>query len=473
MALSLLPAGCEAPAAGGTGAAPDAGAAADGAAAVDAATDTGPAHWQAPFDPAVCGAAPYAWLPPAEVGEVVSWAELPLSQVPAAELQALLSATEFDGVAEILHGARNFRLRYTTQDRGQRREATAAVGVPFGDDVPDGPLPVVVWLHGTTGFSDGCVPSRDDLEAAAAPTVLASQGWIGVAPDYLGALGFGEPSPAGTFMPYLVGEPTALSSLDSIRAALAALEADPELPRPDRSRVVLLGGSQGGHAAFFVERYAPHYAPELGLVAAVAAVPPTDLLGHAREALAEWSDTTGAMAFVLTAMRAWYGRPDDLLGVLSDAEPHRLASRLEGLMATSCDIGGELDDVDTIEEVLAPELLTAVEEQGWGGLDPWGCYLAENGVATTSVPRVSDTPFLATFTEKDRLVLTPVEREDVPRLCGLGYRIEYLECAGLPHSEGGVAALPTALRWIHDRLAGRPWPQGDVCRVTPPEECEI
>ena len=34
----------------------------------------------------------------------------------------------------------------------------------------------------------------------------------------------------------------------------------------------------------------------------------------------------------------------------------------------------------------------------------WGCFLAESSMGRTSVPRISDTPFLTTYSELDELV---------------------------------------------------------------------
>jgi hypothetical protein len=75
---------------------------------------------------------------------------------------------------------------------------------------------------------------------------------------------------------------------------------------------------------------------------------------------------------------------------------------------------------------------------------------------------------LATFSELDELVQTPVELAHVPALCGQGYRLEVVTCAGADHAGGAVASLPYALRWLRDRLDGVAWPQGGLCQVAAP-----
>ena len=85
-----------------------------------------------------------------------------------------------------------------------------------------------------------------------------------VATDYAG---LGTPGPH----PYLVGDGSAYSVLDSIRAAR-------EFGRGGiGNRYVVWGESQGGHAALWTGQYAANYAPELQLVGVAAAAPPTDL----------------------------------------------------------------------------------------------------------------------------------------------------------------------------------------------------
>jgi predicted esterase len=401
---------------------------------------------------------------------VIAWEELPLSGMSAEQINAILATTDFAWAAPVAYGARNFRLRYLTQDRGRLVEATAAVGIPQGLPAGEAAAPLL-WLHGTSGFNDQCAPSRDPFEGAVAPTVLAALGFIGVAPDYIGMVGFGAPSPPGTFEAYLVGEQAALGSLDALRAAAQALTGLPGAPRAALDQVVILGGSQGGHAALFTERYQPYYAPELELVGVVAAVPPTDLLGLATWATTSWGPTAQTLPFALAAMRSWYGHPEDMTSVLVDDGPLPVASLIDELMATECGFDPP-DDLDTLEELYPAAVLASGSAGRWEELAPWGCYLRENSIATTSVPRVGSTPLLVTFAELDDLVYTPVMREDIPRLCAQGYQIEYLECAGLGHTRGALAALPQMLTWLRQRADGEPWVPERLCEVTPARDCQ-
>src|SRR5690606_3781338 len=90
--------------------------------------------------------------------------------------------------------------------------------------------------------------------------LLASYGYVAVAPDYLGLKNYGDPT--GFLNPALVGQPTAVASIDAVRAALR-LEPEERGGLCVPASFVAVGGSQGGHAALWVDRLAPHYAREL------------------------------------------------------------------------------------------------------------------------------------------------------------------------------------------------------------------
>ena len=170
---------------------------------------------------------------------------------------------------------------------------------------------VLLVLHGTSGFNDTCAPTLGmttgdyegfDSDLGILMALYASFGFVTVFPDYIGLKSLGGPT--GFMHPYLVAEPTAIASLDAVRAASKLLATT----GTSTGDVVVLGGSQGGHAAAFVNRYAPHYAPEMTIRGSVWDVPPTDMMEQTRAA---WGDTwvnasDNAIAF-FTAAQTWYG----------------------------------------------------------------------------------------------------------------------------------------------------------------------
>ncbi|MFH1529986.1 MAG: lipase family protein [Pseudomonadota bacterium] len=423
------------------------------------------------LDPVTCGQTPFQWLGADQVGEMLQWEESAMTNVTP---EFLITTIEQMGYSKSLEGmehtVRNFRMRYTTQDKGASVEATGMVGIPT-DVESDGPLPVLLWLHPTTGSNDACAPSRDPLAGPGQTSILSSLGYIAVAPDYIGMLGFGEGSPEDTIHPYMVAQPTALASLDAVRATLAWLEADPDLPKGDPTRVILWGGSQGGHACFVTERYQPYYAPELNIIAVAAAIPGTDLLAMAEHGATYWSDTSRGLTAVLTAMHAWFGL-GDLADALTDEAPNFIASSAPGIMAGECGASSLFSGIDSVAGVYSEAFLAAAQAGTLGDFEPWGCFLKESSVDRMSVPRVSDVPFLATFGELDDLAQTSVELEAMVRYCAQGYRIEYHNCAGLGHVETAAATLPYMARWTADRLSGKEWDPAVVCSDSEPIDCD-
>ncbi|MBB1200998.1 alpha/beta fold hydrolase [Enterobacteriaceae bacterium 89] len=154
--------------------------------------------------------------------------------------------------------ASQYRIEYSSTDgvagKGERTDS-AAVFIPYGP-TPEGGWPVVVWAHGTVGIAHDCAPSlnpRTPRDSQFLNTWL-SLGYAVVAPDYpgLGSSGLHH---------YLNARAEAWSILDGVRAALAAF--------PLKNQLVLVGQSQGAHAAFAAAGSQPDYAPELNVVGTV------------------------------------------------------------------------------------------------------------------------------------------------------------------------------------------------------------
>jgi hypothetical protein len=434
-----------------------------------------------PLDPGGCGLPAYAWLPARDTGAALDWEEDILSPMPAGGVDTLL-AEYTDAFSPVPYGARVFRLRYTTQDRGQPVEATALVGLPWAPDQGAEKRPIAVWTHGTTGFMGKCAPSFTGEGDIFGVYLLASLGYVVAAPDYIGldaGADFSAPPPVRHA--YLNIEQTAIGTLDSVRAAVALLGGPGSVPAPaepvdtpvtpDTDQVVLWGGSQGGHAALAADLLAPYYAPNLGVRATVAMVPPTDLLGLADYAVSAPNPATLAVAAMLVANHYFYEGEEPFDALLSSSAPLDVAGRLPEALYDGCDAGDVVDDATRLEQVFATDLLTRVQADGWDAASPWSCYLRENSFGTTSIERLRDTPTLVVLSEDDDLVYTPVIREDFDRLCDQGYRLEYLECADAGHAEGAGWSLPEQVAWVQARLAGEPIDPVRLCQRQPAQRC--
>lgn len=415
--------------------------------------------------PARCGQPPFVWLDDPSLGDVV--AVEPAIGFQAASLADAAQREGFVTPREIVYDAAVRTLAYVTQDRGRLVEATALVAYPFEPADGRTSFGVLLLLHGTSGFTDGCGISGSD-EYHILGALFASLGYIVVAPDYLGLKSLGAPT--GFPHPYLVGQATAIAALDAVRAL-------GKLTPPQRGnlcvepRFVAFGGSQGGHAALWVDRLAPYYAAELELLGVVATVPPSDLLGQGELALTSVIDATGNTIAFLSLAAPWYGCADRLHEVFVPP----LDADIPAALAASCDPEGDLPDYDALADVFPAPLLEATAAGTLRDFDPWGCLFAENGLTTTSIARVppADPAYgvLFVLAERDDLVDPPTERAAFETLCGQGMRMQYLECAGAGHVDGTFWALPEIVAFADARMRGEPFENPTVCEIRAAERC--
>ena len=170
----------------------------------------------------------------------------------------------------VTSGFWSYRITYRTL----RPTPAGAASAPEGDSaafllIPEHPLagaPLVVFAHGSVGIAPKCAPSRLDLSGAIQdqdyPTALyklAGYGYTVIAPDYAGFIGDTAPG-------YFNAEDEAHSVLDATRAAANVLTSPPD-------KVVIVGHSQGGHAALSAQSYAKAYGMK-GTLVGVATMAP-------------------------------------------------------------------------------------------------------------------------------------------------------------------------------------------------------
>lgn len=140
----------------------------------------------------------------------------------------------------------------TTSPNGEALvNATAAAMTPLGPDAAcNGPRPLLVVAPGTHLEPSEHVANAEDALTRLIAGVFVAQGFTVVIPDLLGngVPGTFPDYPKLSFNPYLHAQSEATAVLDSIRAARSAL--------PLTGAMVLLGPSQGAHAALAAERLA-------------------------------------------------------------------------------------------------------------------------------------------------------------------------------------------------------------------------
>jgi dienelactone hydrolase len=410
----------------------------------------------------------FDWLPASSVGTVVSQTTPHGSlSVGEAVLAKLLLASQGIGFNRTpSYETMAHRMVYTTQDRGQPRQATSLVVVPQVSQTES--FPVILFHHGTTGLADICAPTygiedpnSEAYAVALLLSLISSFGYVVVAPDYLGQNSVGPPSPS--LHPYLIGEPTAVAAWDAARAAKELLASDAS--SAEFGDIALWGASQGGHAAMYTALYHSYYAPELDLVTGVYSVPPSDLEAHLTLGTRELRSSTGNAVLFYVAADAWYqpavspGLADIFLPPIDTQAPIDLAADCSP---------DTLDGTTSVDEVFTPALIAASQTDVLSNYEPWGCFIRENSVTGTSLPPTT-LPGLVIVAENDTLVLTSIERAAFDTLCAQGHQLSYLECAGAQHEEGFFWAIDDALDYIDDRLAGVP-PTG-VCAQGAAQAC--
>ncbi len=138
-------------------------------------------------------------------------------------------------------------------------EQITVYGRAYLPAAPQNNLPIFAFAPGTTGISDVCAPSLEQPAKAnwanydSHMAAYAAQGFAAVITDYEGMR---DPT---RIHHYMVGELEGRAVLDSVRA----LRKLPESADRLSDRVFLGGYSQGGHAAFWADKIAAAYAPDV------------------------------------------------------------------------------------------------------------------------------------------------------------------------------------------------------------------
>lgn len=400
----------------------------------------------------------HAWLDDApqvlEATYVAEWSYQPW------QLDLWLATNGLSWLTPTTYAVSTWRIRYSTQDRGQPAEATALVSVPVLS--AEAPVGTVLWLHGTSGFDDACAPSMGAVEGLAPAIVSAARGYVAVAPDYLGLKASG--APAADPHPWIVAEPTAVASLDALRAVDAWLPTAGLDARMDRAHIVYWGWSEGGFAALQSDRYAPGYAPEYAAAGVIAGVPVVDVVGQLRAGADTFQAASPAGAMMLYLQSVWFGTDAGLTDVL---QPD-VAAALPAEAAASCTTWPTLEAATSPADLYTDAFRAAMD--GGGAMDPWTCMLEQSSLPNPDVPYASTAPVLLITGESDTLVPAAPVRAAIPALCDEGYAIEHIECAGAEHGDAPGLTLREQVDFLDARMRGEPADPG--CGVSAPVTCD-
>ena len=167
-----------------------------------------------------------------------------LGTVTTSAMREAIAAKDsrFSGL-QPLYAVTSYRVEYSTiGSQGQSVRASGLVSVPV--KAAGSKSPVLSYQHGTI-FRDAEAPSNNAVASEVA-VVMASLGFIVVAPDYVG---YGTSK--GTPHPYLLSTPSAAAVLDFLVAAQSWRQKQGVA---DNGQLFLTGYSEGGYVTMAAHR---------------------------------------------------------------------------------------------------------------------------------------------------------------------------------------------------------------------------
>lgn len=194
---------------------------------------------------------------------------------------------------------------FTRDPLGHAATATEGVLVPSGSDPAcSGERPVLLYAHGTsTAHATNMADVKNNSEASLTMAMYAAQGFIVVAPNYLG-----YDKSSLSWHPYLNAESSGVDMVDGLRAAKAHLAAESAV-KPS-SKLLLSGYSQGGHVAMAVHKIIERdYASEFTVTASAPMSGPYNIVGFG-DVVVNVQPNAGATIFApmqLTSYQKSYG----------------------------------------------------------------------------------------------------------------------------------------------------------------------
>lgn len=332
-------------------------------------------------------------------------------------------------------GAVAWRILYTTtRDDGSPTIASGIVLTRDGNLTK--PRDAIAWAHGTTGYTTNCAPSLldDPFGSGALPALeqIVDQDWALVATDYAGL------GTAGA-QPYLIGQGTARSVLDAVRAAQQMGEIALS------GQTTLWGHSQGGHASLWAGELAPSYAPELNIVGVVSLAPASDAIALVQHL----PNVAGGSVFASFVAEAYFAHYPD---VTRSRYIEPSARTLVREMSTRC-----LSEPGALVSVLAA--LSIDSDMSIFRTDPTSGPLGERLRQNTPRGEIVAPLFIGQG-GGDPLVDPAMQRAYIGERCAAGQALEYHEYAGLDHMGvvgEGSPLIPELFNWTQARFSGKPF----------------
>jgi hypothetical protein len=227
-----------------------------------------------------------------------------------------------------------YHLTYQTADpKGNITPASGALMVPSGGSGCSGGLPIVLYAHGTSTdrtLDLGNLSAGNSGEGVLLAAVFAAEGYIVVAPNYLGY----DTSTLG-YHPYLIAAQQSKEMIDALTAARAALPTSAAPTSTDGGKLFITGYSEGGYVAM-----ATHSAMQSGGMTVTASAPmsgPYALVAFA-DAIFEGqvsASATVSVALLVPAYQQVYG---DIYSSAADVFASQYASVVPGLLPSTTSV---------------------------------------------------------------------------------------------------------------------------------------
>jgi pimeloyl-ACP methyl ester carboxylesterase len=193
------------------------------------------------------------------------------------------------------NGYRAWVLLYWVKQANSEFVQVSAVIAVRDKPAPPGGRPILSYAHETLpSITDGCAPSTWAPTLPIYPIhlkIFLDAGFAVVGTDYIG---LGMPG----VHPYLVGKSEGAAVLAAARAAKNFSVAEASGP------VIIMGHSQGGHAALYADwqsRDISFFAPGVNLKGVIATAPPTFLNKMASQVIDDPKNSDAVMNLVITA----------------------------------------------------------------------------------------------------------------------------------------------------------------------------
>lgn len=190
--------------------------------------------------------------PPPQRGDVVNGPPSLVATYAPSDLLALLGGSDlgktFLQLAYTpLCTVSTYHMNYETVDpAGNLTVGAGAIIVPSGSDSRcTGGRPIVLYAHGTTTSPTYDISQIDVTdEGALLAAVFAAEGYIVVAPNYVGYDGS-----TVDYHPYLIADQESKDMIDALTAARASLPTADVPTATDGGKLFITGYSEGGYVA--------------------------------------------------------------------------------------------------------------------------------------------------------------------------------------------------------------------------------